>query len=152
MAVGITTAVCLGLTIFALQTKWDFTILRGLMLCLLISLIFFGILAGSLSYRAADVAYAWLGAAIFSIYLVIDFYSTNKCHDFERMSTCFIPFDRPWRALQLCFWVCCDLMKRLIGNWRKLLARESHLAGAGAISRFCGRTFDQIIFHSKDFW
>ena len=72
MAVGITTAVCLGLTIFALQTKWDFTILRGLMLCLLISLIFFGILAGSVSYRAADVAYAWLGAAIFSIYLVID--------------------------------------------------------------------------------
>jgi protein lifeguard len=72
MAVGITTAVCLGLTIFALQTKWDFTILRGLMLCLLISLIFFGILAGAMSYRTADVAYAWLGAAIFSVYLVID--------------------------------------------------------------------------------
>ena len=89
---------------------------------------------------------------ITSIYLVIDFYSTIKCHDFERMSTCFIPFDRPWWALQLCFWVCCDLMKRLMGNWRKLPARESHLAGAGAISRFCGRNFDQIIFHSKDFW
>lgn len=29
MAVGITGAVCLGLTIFAFQTKWDFTVMGG---------------------------------------------------------------------------------------------------------------------------
>lgn len=29
MAVGVTTAVCLGLTIFAFQTKWDFTVCGG---------------------------------------------------------------------------------------------------------------------------
>lgn len=29
MAVGITGAVCLGLTIFAFQSKWDFTVMGG---------------------------------------------------------------------------------------------------------------------------
>lgn len=29
MAVGITAAVCLGLTLFAFQTKWDFTVMGG---------------------------------------------------------------------------------------------------------------------------
>lgn len=42
MAVGITAAVCLGLTIFAFQTKWDFTMMGGALVAASIVLLVFG--------------------------------------------------------------------------------------------------------------
>ncbi|XP_026327890.1 protein lifeguard 1-like [Hyposmocoma kahamanoa] len=42
MAVGITAAICLALTLFAFQTKWDFTVKGGMLLCCLVVLFIFG--------------------------------------------------------------------------------------------------------------
>ncbi|XP_028029191.1 protein lifeguard 1 isoform X1 [Bombyx mandarina] len=72
MAVGITAAVCLGLTLFALQTKWDFTMMGGVLLCATIVLLVFGIVAIFVKGKVITLVYASLGALIFSIYLVYD--------------------------------------------------------------------------------
>lgn len=42
MAVGITAALCLALTLFAFQTKWDFTVMGGMLCCFLMALLVFG--------------------------------------------------------------------------------------------------------------
>lgn len=72
MAVGITAAVALGLTIFAMQTKWDFTMCSGGLLVLLIILLFFGILCAFIPSHILRIFYASLGALVFSLYLVFD--------------------------------------------------------------------------------
>lgn len=72
MAVGITAAVALGLTIFAFQTKWDFTMCSGALLVLLIVLIVFGILCAFIRSNILGIVYASLGALVFSMYLVFD--------------------------------------------------------------------------------
>jgi len=72
IAAGICAAVCLGLTIFAMQTKWDFTACGGVICSMLVILIIFGILAICIPSRTLSMVYASLGAAIFSIYLVFD--------------------------------------------------------------------------------
>jgi FtsH-binding integral membrane protein len=43
VAVGITAAVCLGVTCFAVQTKYDFTMCGGLLFMLVLVLFMFGI-------------------------------------------------------------------------------------------------------------
>lgn len=45
MAVGVTAVVALGLTIFAMQTRFDFTVLNGALFICLFVLIIFGFLA-----------------------------------------------------------------------------------------------------------
>lgn len=45
MAVGITAAVCLALTLFAFQTRWDFTVMGGVLFVAVIILMLFGIIA-----------------------------------------------------------------------------------------------------------
>ena len=45
MAVGICTVVCLALTMFAFQTKYDFTMLNGILFVCLIILMIFGLFA-----------------------------------------------------------------------------------------------------------
>lgn len=72
MAVGITAAVCLGLTLFAFQTKWDFTMMGGILFVAVIILFIFGIVAIFVHNRIVQLVYASLGALIFSIYLVYD--------------------------------------------------------------------------------
>lgn len=73
MAVGITAAVCLALTLFAFQTKWDFTVMGGALLCAVVILFIFGIVAIFLpGNRIVTLVYASLGALIFSLYLVYD--------------------------------------------------------------------------------
>ncbi|XP_024936950.1 protein lifeguard 1 isoform X2 [Cephus cinctus] len=72
LAVGITAAVCLGLTIFAFQTKWDFTVLHGALFVAVIILLMFGILTIFIHGKIMTLVYASLGALIFSIYLVYD--------------------------------------------------------------------------------
>lgn len=72
MAVGITAAVCLGLTLFAFQTKWDFTVMGGVLFVAVIILMVFGIVAIFIPGKTISLVYASLGAFIFSIYLVYD--------------------------------------------------------------------------------
>ncbi|XP_075979268.1 protein lifeguard 1-like isoform X2 [Anticarsia gemmatalis] len=73
MAVGITAAVCLALTLFAFQTKWDFTVMGGALLCATVVLLIFGIIAIFLpANRIVTLVYASIGALIFSLYLVYD--------------------------------------------------------------------------------
>ncbi|KAL3836349.1 hypothetical protein ACJMK2_021872 [Sinanodonta woodiana] len=72
IAAGITAVVALALTIFAFQTKWDFTMMGGLLFVFLIILIVFGILAAIMHNKILEIVYASIGALIFSAYLVFD--------------------------------------------------------------------------------
>ncbi|XP_066250145.1 protein lifeguard 1 isoform X2 [Euwallacea similis] len=72
MAVGITAAVCLALTLFAFQTKYDFTMMGGILLVAVIILLVFGIVAIFVQNKIVQLVYASLGALIFSIYLIYD--------------------------------------------------------------------------------
>lgn len=72
MAVGITAAVCLGLTLFAFQTKWDFTMMGGILFVAVLILLLFGIVAIFVHNKILELVYASLGALIFSIYLIYD--------------------------------------------------------------------------------
>lgn len=72
ISVGITTAICLGLTLFAFQTKWDFTVMGGALLCLSIVLLIFGLVAIFVKIRILTLVYASLGALLFSFYLIYD--------------------------------------------------------------------------------
>lgn len=72
LAVGITAAVCLGLTLFAFQTKWDFTGLHSILFVAVLVLLLFGIIAICFPGKTMRLVYASLGALIFSLYLVYD--------------------------------------------------------------------------------
>ena len=72
LAVGITALVVLGLTIFALQTKIDFTMCNGILFALLLCLMIFGIFCAIFPSDIMNVVYASLGAVIFSCYIVVD--------------------------------------------------------------------------------
>lgn len=72
MAAGITAVVSLGLTIFAFQTKWDFTMFGGILFVFIIVLFCFGLLCAIIRNRYATLAYASLGALVFAAYLVFD--------------------------------------------------------------------------------
>ncbi|XP_045450601.1 protein lifeguard 1 [Melitaea cinxia] len=72
MAIGITAAVCLGLTLFAFQTKFDFTVMGGALVAFTMVLLVFGILAIIFRNNIVNIVYAALGAFIFSLYLVYD--------------------------------------------------------------------------------
>lgn len=72
MAVGITAAVCLGLTLFAFQTKWDFTMMGGFLFVAVIVLMVFGIVAIFVRGKVITLIYASVGALIFSLYLIYD--------------------------------------------------------------------------------
>ena len=71
-AVGICAIIVLGLTIFALQTKIDFTMCNGILFVLLLCLMIFGIFCGIFRSDIMNVVYASLGAVIFSCYIVVD--------------------------------------------------------------------------------
>ncbi|XP_046653753.1 protein lifeguard 1-like isoform X1 [Daphnia pulicaria] len=72
IAVGICSAVCFALTIFAMQTKWDFTAYGGILFVCAIVLIIFGIVAICIPGDVTQLVYASLGALLFSVYLVYD--------------------------------------------------------------------------------
>ncbi|KAF0297440.1 ATP synthase subunit beta, mitochondrial [Amphibalanus amphitrite] len=72
MAVGICTVVCLALTMFAFQTKYDFTMLNGILFVCLIVLMVFGLFAMIFPGKVISLVYASLGALLFSVYLVVD--------------------------------------------------------------------------------
>ncbi|XP_015472374.1 protein lifeguard 1-like, partial [Parus major] len=61
MAVGITVVVCFTVVIFSLQTKYDFTSCRGVLIVCLVVLILFSILCIFIRNRIVDIVYASLG-------------------------------------------------------------------------------------------
>ena len=72
MAAGICTVVCLALTAFAFQTKWDLTAHSGCLFVALIVLSLFGFIAMFYPGGAMRLVYSALGALLFSFYLVYD--------------------------------------------------------------------------------
>lgn len=72
LAVIVTTVVCVGLTIFAFQTKWDFTMMGGVLFVCLLMFVLFGFVAMFFPGRILMMVYSSLGAVLFSIYLIYD--------------------------------------------------------------------------------
>lgn len=73
MAVGITAAVCIGLTIFAFQTKWDFTMMGGILFVFVLLLMLFGIIAMFTRSNVVHLVYSCCGALLFSVYLICEY-------------------------------------------------------------------------------
>ncbi|XP_032160905.1 protein lifeguard 1-like isoform X1 [Mustela erminea] len=71
-ATAATALVTLSLTLFALQTKWDFTMLNGILFVSLFVLLIYGILLLFIRSYWLHLLYAGLGTIIFSLYLVMD--------------------------------------------------------------------------------
>ncbi|CAG2105422.1 unnamed protein product, partial [Medioppia subpectinata] len=71
-AVAITAVVCLALTVFAFQTKIDFTVFNGLLFVGVIILMLFGFVLMFWRSSVAQLVYSALGALLFSAYLVVD--------------------------------------------------------------------------------
>lgn len=71
-AVGATAFVSFGLSVFAMQTKVDFTKAAGIIWVICLSLIAFGILCAIIRSRWLHIVYASIGTLIFAVYLVID--------------------------------------------------------------------------------
>ncbi|XP_052093072.1 protein lifeguard 2-like [Mytilus californianus] len=81
VAAGVTCLVCLALSLFAIQTKVDFTMCSGLLFALLMVLILFGwsclifyfvFPADVFAWRIMDCVYGGLAALVFSLFLVYD--------------------------------------------------------------------------------
>ncbi|XP_066540191.1 protein lifeguard 1 [Hoplias malabaricus] len=71
-AVGATALVCFSLSVFAMQSKWDFTAASGSIWVLCWTLLSFGLLCAILRSHYLYIAYASLATLVFSIYLVMD--------------------------------------------------------------------------------
>jgi len=77
MAMGMTFAVVLGLSLFACQTKYDFTGMGGYLFAFLLTLILFGFMATIFTttyeqVRTVNIVYSSLGVLLFSFYIVYD--------------------------------------------------------------------------------
>ncbi|KFM63745.1 Protein lifeguard 2, partial [Stegodyphus mimosarum] len=71
-AAGICAFICLGLTAFAFQTKYDFTMMGGMLFVALLVFVCFGFLVIFIPGQVVRLVYACIGALIFSMYLVYD--------------------------------------------------------------------------------
>jgi len=72
MAEIITLSISCALTLYAIQTKYDFTDKGGYLLAALMGLLVFGILNIFIQNQFVHTIYASLGAILFSLYLVYD--------------------------------------------------------------------------------
>lgn len=72
LAFGATTAITLSLTLFAFQTKIDFTGLGPYLLAFLIGLIFLGIIQIWVKNQLLNTITASIGAVLFSFYIIYD--------------------------------------------------------------------------------
>ncbi|XP_040909827.1 glutamate receptor, ionotropic, N-methyl D-aspartate-associated protein 1a (glutamate binding) isoform X1 [Toxotes jaculatrix] len=72
MAVGITAVVCFTVVLFSLQSKYDFTSCRGVLLVCLIVLLLFSILCIFIRHKILHIVYASLGALLFTCFLAVD--------------------------------------------------------------------------------
>merc|ERR1719430_625917 len=95
IAAGITTAIVFVLTIFAFQTKWDFTMLRGILVCVLFVFILFGIIMIFVPQsKYMQMVYGGLGALIFSVYLLYGVHVSMSTYIMQEVSLgpCIAPF------------------------------------------------------------
>jgi len=72
IAVGICAGVTLALTLFAFQTKYDFTTCGGMLCAMLVCLMIAGICVAIWPGKYAIIGYGVAGALIFSLYIVYD--------------------------------------------------------------------------------
>ncbi|XP_055858717.1 protein lifeguard 1-like [Episyrphus balteatus] len=72
LAVGVTTVLCLGLTLFALQSKYDFTTCGGILLTALLLLLIVGLVSVFFPDKRLKIVYSAFGAMLFSFYLIYD--------------------------------------------------------------------------------
>lgn len=72
LAVAVTAVVVFGLTIFAMQTKIDFTMCSAGLFVALLILMVFGILCAIIQNHIVNMVYSCIGALIFAMYLVVD--------------------------------------------------------------------------------
>lgn len=72
LALGLTTLICFALTIFALQTKIDFTVMGGFLLIAAIVLLVASIVALFFPSKLGTLIISSIGAIIFSLYLLYD--------------------------------------------------------------------------------
>ncbi|XP_062386568.1 protein lifeguard 1 [Sardina pilchardus] len=72
IAMGSTLAVSFSIIIFSAQTKVDFTICNGILVTLSTSLLMFGFFSIFYYSTIVDVVYGFLGALLFSLFLVVD--------------------------------------------------------------------------------
>jgi len=74
IALGATLVVCSGVVIFSMQTKYDFTMMGGLLLSLIIVLFTFGLLTVFFWSKIWYMQVVWgaLGALVFSMFLAYD--------------------------------------------------------------------------------
>jgi len=72
MAMGIVAVLTLAITLFAFQTKYDFTTMGGCLCVLLVTLFCFGLLSIFFYSKIVRLVYASLGALVFGLYLVYD--------------------------------------------------------------------------------
>merc|ERR1719392_30325 len=71
MAVGVCAAITLALTVFAFQTKIDFTAMGGVLIAVLMCFIIFGFIALCFpASRTVNLVYASIGCIIFSLYII----------------------------------------------------------------------------------
>jgi FtsH-binding integral membrane protein len=72
IAIGITAAVVIGLTLFAFQTKYDFTGMGTYLFVFGLVLMLFGFVSILFRSQIMSILYAAFGAGLFSMYLVFD--------------------------------------------------------------------------------
>ena len=72
LAGGATSVVTLGLTLYAFQTKYDFTSFGPYLLSLLLVLIFAGIMSSFIKSSIYNLIYSSIGAILFSFYIIYD--------------------------------------------------------------------------------
>lgn len=72
IGVGITALLVVSLSIFAIQTKYDFTAWGGVALCVVITLLFLAIFGSFLKTSIGETAFACIGALLASFLLIYD--------------------------------------------------------------------------------
>lgn len=72
LGVGLTAVICFSLTLFAFQTKWDFTVMGGVLFVGVILLLLLGIVGMFWPGKTMSLIYGSIGALIFSVYLIYD--------------------------------------------------------------------------------
>lgn len=72
IVMAMTASIVFGLTIYAMYTKQDYTTMGGILVCCLIGLFVFGIIASVANVPFLKTLYCAMGAILFSVYIVVD--------------------------------------------------------------------------------
>ena len=100
MAFGVCAAITMALTVFAFQTKIDFTALGGVLIAVLMVFILFCLIAIFLRQsRTLNLVYKNIGAIIFSLYIIYD-------TSIQRNMSLLVIELLLWYVCQNCPWSC----------------------------------------------